>query len=91
MADIENAIEDVVRKRFAGVNIVRVDVEEGEDHDGDRVFFVNVVFDADIKDLDASRLSSITRHLRTRLFDMGEDRFPYTRFVSKADFEGAAA
>lgn len=91
MNNVEEAIQDVVRARFSNVNILRVDVKEGEDHDGDRVFFVTVVFDADIKDLDASRLSGLTRHLRSRLFDMGEERFPYTRFVSKADFEGAAA
>lgn len=91
MENIEKAIEEVVRERFSGVNIVRVDVEEGEDHDGDCVFFVKVVFDSEIKDLDAARLSGITRHLRSRLFEMGDERFPYTRFISQADFEGEAA
>lgn len=91
MENVEKAIQDVVRERFSNVKIVRVDIKEGEDHDGDRVFFVTVVFDADIKDMDASRLSGITRHLRSRLFELGEERFPHTRFISQDDFEGAAA
>ncbi|SIO48700.1 hypothetical protein SAMN05444722_2575 [Rhodovulum sp. ES.010] len=91
MENIAKAIEEVVRDRFADVRIVRVDVEEGQDHDGDQVFFVRVVFDSEIKDLDAAKLSGITRHLRSRLFDLGDERFPYTRFISQADFEGEAA
>lgn len=91
MENVEKAIEEIVRDRFSNIKIISVDVEEGEDHDGDPVLLVRVVFDAEIDDFDASRLSGITRHLRTKLFDMDESRFPLTRFVSRKDVEGAAA
>jgi hypothetical protein len=88
---IERAIEDVVRERLLNINIERVDVEEGEDHDGDRAFFVRIIFDSKITDFDKSRLSGLTRHIRSRLSALGEDRFPYTRFVASDEFHGAAA
>jgi hypothetical protein len=89
--EIAQAIEDVVRKRFTGVNIVKVEVDEGRDHDGDLAFFVRIIFDAKPEDIEPARLTSITRHLRSRLFDMGEDRFPYTRFIARDEYTGAAA
>lgn len=88
---VKEAIEAVVRERFDSISIADVHVEEGEDHDGDPSLFVRIVFDAEVEDLDAHRMVSITRHLRNRLADLGEERFPYTRFLSKADFEGLAA
>lgn len=91
LEEIRSAIEDVVRNRFDNIKIERVEVQEGEDHDGDHVFFVKIVFDADLKAFNASRLSGLTRHLRSRLDAIGEDRFPYTRFISSNESHEAAA
>lgn len=89
--DIRRVIEDTVRQRFDDVPIVRVDVSADDDHDGDPSLYVRIVFDAEIGDLRAEKLVSITRHLRDRLFELDEYRFPYTRFLSKEDFEDLAA
>lgn len=88
--EVRRVVDEVVRERFSGVDIVTVDVEEGEDHDGDSSLFVRIVFDADVDDLDAHRMVSITRHLWDRLNDVGEGRFPYTTFISKEDAEALA-
>lgn len=88
--EARKAIEEEVRRRFDTFGIVDIDVKEDENHDGDPSLFVRIVLDAEIKDVDASRLVSITRHLQDRLWGLGEDRFPYTRLLSKEDFEGLA-
>lgn len=87
--EVRDAIEEVVRDRIDMVRIDRVLVEEGEDHDGDPSLFVRIVFDADVEDLDAHRMVSITRHVRNRLYTFGEERFPYTTFISREDAEAA--
>jgi len=89
--DIHDLVEKVVKNRFENVQIHRVDVEEGYDHDGDAVLFVRVVFDGDVSDLKADRMSGLVRHLRSSLATLGERRFPLTSYLSKADFEEAAA
>ena len=95
MLDLDNkireAVESIVKERFDNVEIVRVDVEEGRDHDGEDVLYVRVVFDADVNELRAERMSGLVRHLRSRLGELGETRFPLTRYLSKSDYEGAAA
>lgn len=85
------AIEDVVRRRFSNINILRVEVSEGEDHDGEPAVFVRIVFDGRPEDFDPAALTGITRHLRARLHSMHETRFPYTRFVSRDELDGVAA
>lgn len=86
---VVRAIEEVVRRQIDMVPIAEVAVREGEDHDGDPSLFVRVVFDADVDDLDARRTVGLNRHLRERLGDLGETRFPYTTFISKEDAEAA--
>ena len=89
--EINSAIEDVVRRQFDGTIITRVDVQEGEDHDGDSALFVRVIFEGKPADLNGKRLKSITRFMRARLFEMGENRFPYTRIIASSEFDEAAA
>jgi hypothetical protein len=91
MEAVRLAIEDVVRKRFGGIKIDSVEIEEGFDHDGEAAFFVRIIFDAEARDLPVDRLSGIKRHLRHRLESLGEHRFPYTRFTPRSEIDGAAA
>lgn len=85
--EVREAIEGVLRERFDMVPITAVEVEEDEDHDGDPILRIRMVYDAEVEDLDLDRLVSITRHLRNRLWELGEERFPHTTFVTRADFE----
>jgi len=89
--EIHRVVEDVVKQRFDNVDIVRVDIEEALDHDGEEVLLVRVVFDADLSAMKADRMSGLVRHLRSSLAKIGEARFPLTSYLSKSDFEGAAA
>lgn len=88
---LHDLVEEIVKGRFDAIKIVRVDVEEGRDHDGDDVLFVTVVFDGDAKDMKADRMAGLARHLRSGLAKIGETRFPLTSYLSATDYEGAAA
>lgn len=87
---IRDALEKVVREELSSSRIRQVEVEEREDHDGDASLFVTIRFDGEARDLDVSKLTGITRHLRSRLSRMGEHRFPYTRFISTSEAGEAA-
>lgn len=90
-ADVQQLIEQVVRKRLDGIDIVRVDVTEGEDHDGDPSFYIRVVFDAAVEDMGGARMNAAAGDTRRHLLERGEDRFPYMSFMSREDYEEAVA
>ncbi len=90
-AALQTAVDDVIRERFPNIDIVRVDVSEGEDHDGEPAVFVRVVFQGDPGRFDPGALAEVIRHLRSRLREIDETRFPYTRFVAKDELDGVAA
>lgn len=77
-------IEQVVRSRFSDDVIQSVKVEETQDHDGDDVFVVNVVFSG-AGPLDEKKTSSIIRYIRRELRELGDERFPIISFMSEGD------
>ena len=86
-AAVRQAIDEVLREQFDMVPITLIEVEEDHDHDGDPILRVRMIFDAEVEDLDRKRLASFTRHLRNRLWDLDEERFPHVSLITKADFE----
>jgi hypothetical protein len=88
--EIQKAVEQVVKNELSPAKIDSVDVEEGKDHDGEKAFFVTIMFIGEPRDLEVSKLTGLTRHLRSRLSEMGEHRFPYTRFISNSEAGEAA-
>jgi hypothetical protein len=82
--DIAHLIEDVVRERFADVNIQSVLVVKDTDYQDEAVFRVTVVFDHD-GPLDSRKTAGLVRHIRHRLLERQESTFPIVTFVSKSD------
>lgn len=81
----------VVEKQLAPARIVRVEVQEDPDHDGDPVLRVTVVFESDEDDLDPDRVLGLVRHLREPLEKLEEPRFPIFSFMTPDECDGAAA
>jgi hypothetical protein len=81
----QEIVEDVIRSRMAGSEIVQIHITEGEDHDGDPVLRVMVVFDPAKGRLDPRRMAGLARHLRSRLGPDGVAPYPVFQFVSKSD------
>ena len=60
-------------------------------HDaGDEILEFRIVFDAADR-LDPKRVAGLIRHLRSRLHDISEERFPVLSFVSAAEAKTEAA
>lgn len=88
---IKTVIENVVRERFAGSAIEDVRIFEDVDFEGQPVLRVTVIFEPKRGKLDAEKTSGITRHIRHKLLEMNEEKFPFFRFVSKADAKALKA
>ena len=87
---VRKAIRDTLESLLDQVHMVSVDVEEECDPDGDPVLHVIVVYESDDRELDASKLSGLLRHLRLALSERGEDRFPVMSFIAAEECAGAA-
>lgn len=83
--DVAAIVEAVVRERLAEAQVQRVTVQEDEDHEGDRILRVMVVFDDSKGKLDPQRTLSLARHVRSRLDVVNAFLPPVFRFVSAAD------
>ena len=88
---IEEAVKQLARSRFDGVDIVAVEVVEDVDSDDDEIIRVKVVFRAPEQKLDSRRTSGFVRYLRPRLDELGAHAFPIMSFVSDRDYKGVAA
>ena len=88
---LHDEVETLARQRFEGVDVKLVDVREATDFDGDDILVVQIVLDAEPAEVDPSRLSGFTRHLRRVLERQGENRYPITRFFSASDYNAHAA
>jgi hypothetical protein len=60
-------------------------VAEALDSDGEPIWRVTVVFTVAPTKADGPKLASLGRHIGSALEELGEYRFPITRFVSKRE------
>ncbi|MBP7001427.1 hypothetical protein [Amaricoccus sp.] len=90
-AEIRRLASEVIAEQFEGVDIVSVTMEETEDEAGDGILAFRIVFDSRTDKLDPKRVAGLIRHLRSRLHDVAEERFPVVAFVSKAEAAAEAA
>ncbi len=89
---LKAVFRDVLNERLEGVEFESVDVQSDHDEDGNEILVVQIVFDGKQRALDPQKTSSLTRHLRPRIADIGVYAFPVISFVSKSDLgKGAAA
>ena len=88
---LRRVVRDVAADRFGAETIDAVAVRGDFDNDGDPVLIIRIVVDTAKGHLDPKELSSFIRHLRPKLDEVGEDRFPITSFVSKKEAAEAGA
>lgn len=82
--DISQLLENVIRQRFAGVQIDDVRIEPDIDDDGKHIFRVTVVFNAK-NGLDAAKVKGLVRHMRSSLEERDDFAFPVVAFRSRSD------
>lgn len=100
LADIEDAdiarikklAEEVVSERFGDeAKILSVSVSEDIDFDGDGILLLRIVYASETGKLNANKVSGLIRHLRPKLHEISEDRFPIISFISQMEAESEAA
>ncbi|MBS9478553.1 hypothetical protein [Ancylobacter radicis] len=78
-AKVEEAIRDIVLRAMGPVGVRSVSVTPGTDHDGDEVLRVTVHYTDDVRPVNTGVMSALVSDIRSKLWAMGEDRFPHVR------------
>lgn len=87
---IRKLIESIVRERFPDAKILSVSIQDPSEYDEDDFIRVLVVFESKSGVLDAAATSGIVRHVRPKLHELGEDRFPIMSFIAASEMKKGA-
>jgi hypothetical protein len=87
---LTEAISAVIHDNLKSAPIISVKVEPGENADGESILRVRVVYGGK-RGLDPDETVSMIRHVRRRLFEMDEERFPHISYISEKDARDLAA
>ena len=82
---IRRIVRDVAAKQFPGHEVVSVQVAYETDEDGDPILVLTLVMAPEARVLEPRKASGFARHMRSRLAEIGEHRFPLLSFVSASD------
>lgn len=86
---IYGAIEDATKELFDDVDIIEINVAPKEDLDGDQYLRIEIVIESP-EALDKHAITSLARHIRSKLFSIGQSDFPVVSFISKDEAEHLA-
>ena len=84
-ANVKKAVEEVSRRLFPELDIVRVEVRGDLDRfdiDEDPLYFVRVIFDNPYEKLDSKRMWDTVDHLRPKLDELGIEGYPHVKYLS---------
>jgi hypothetical protein len=76
---IKTLIKSEVEKAMRPFGLARVEIEAGEDHDGDPVIFIEATYKLSARAIDSTELNKLLSRLRDKMWEMGETRFPHIR------------
>lgn len=82
---LEDLILKTVKERLGNAIVESLSIEADEDSDGDPILRITVVFASEVKELESHRLAGLVRHVRPKLAECKESRFPIFRFVDKRE------
>lgn len=91
-AAIKQVAERVITDELGrDAEVVSVSVSEESDPEAGDILVVKVVYQADRDRLNAKVVAGMIRHLRAKLGDIDESRFPLLSFVARREAETEAA
>ena len=91
MQNIDQILKERIQEKLAPAEIVEVFSEEAEDHDGDPILNIRVVFKAKNDRLDPEKVVGLVQHLQPTLRKLQMDRFPIPSFMTPEEVEFATA
>jgi hypothetical protein len=74
---IRQLIKRDVGRLMKPYGLTHVEVDAGEDYDGDPILIIEANYKLSKRPIDPTVLSRLTTELRDRLWKMGEKRFPH--------------
>ncbi len=79
--------EAAFRARFGDVEIVRVNIRSGLDHEGDPVVDVNIIYDGKYEQLRGDGTFDVYREIIDKVWRETEDSpgFPMVHFIAKSE------
>ncbi len=89
-SDVQGTIERIVKQQLAPARILFVRVEEDDDTYGEPVLHVSAIYDKDVGRPEASKLLGLVRHLRPKLAEHEEERFPLMSVVASDEMSDSA-
>ena len=88
--NIDEILKKVVQEQLSPARIVDVHSEEAEDHYGDPIMRIRVVYEAERNRLDPKKIASLIRQLREPLNSLPTaERFPILSFMIPEEVEDA--
>ncbi len=91
MDDLKSVLLRVIKEHLSPANVLSVDVVADNDHDGDPILRVVIVFEVEGDRLDPRQIKSLGRHLREPLEKINEERFPVFSFKTLSEQSSEAA
>ncbi len=86
-ASVQSIIETIVRAELPAGSVHSVSVTPDPYDGGEDYLRVLVEVDDDFGERHAKKALGLVRHIRPKLFEAGEMRFPVLRYLSKDDAE----
>jgi hypothetical protein len=74
-------VERTIRETMSAYIVESIDVQAGEDHDGDPVIFIEVRYCLNDEPIDSAVIAGLLSLMRDKLWAAGERRFPHTRHL----------
>ena len=91
MQEFDEILKIRIQEQLAPAKIVEVNSEEAEDHDGDPILNIKIVFTAENDWLDPEKVLGLALHLRPMLHKLCADCYPVFSYMTPEEIEFAAA
>ena len=91
MQNIDEILKEQIQEKLAPAQIIEVSSEEAEDHKGDPIIRIRVVFKAENDRLDPEKVVELARHLRPTLGKLNTDCYPVFSYTTPEEIELATA
>lgn len=75
--DVVAIIRDVLQQELKPFGLGDVEIAAGPDHDGEPSILIDARYENDDRPIDPKVVVGLTTKLRDRLWEKGEERFPY--------------
>ena len=84
---VREIAETAFRSHFGEINVVRVNIRRGVDHEDDPVVDVNIIYDGKYEQLRGPRFMDVRREINHRIWRDAEDSpgWPLVHFIPKSE------